>query len=114
MKLFKRNNKKLITAFGIIFVFAIITVFNFFNTSPKAALRKYLFTHGHPIVAVITPIKKHKLQEEIDKRYYGKDIQYSYPVYSLVIPIDNEIGDFIFDFVVNRNGESYEVKYYRT
>ena len=110
--MFKRNNKKVIIAFGIIFIFAIITVFNFFNTSPKAAIRRFLFTQGHPIIAIISPITKDTVHDKMDKRYYEKDIQYSYSFYSLLIPVEGEMGNFLFNFIVKKNETSYEVEYY--
>jgi hypothetical protein len=88
----------------------IILLFNISCITPHGALRTYLFIHGHPIIAFISPIKDDELHNRIDIKL-RQDENASF--YELVIPPNIKVtGTWQQNYIVRKKGIFYIAKYY--
>ncbi|MGV8980436.1 hypothetical protein [Clostridium sp.] len=105
--------KKLIKIKKYKFIVAIVVIIIAFNAScltPKGALRTYLFIHGHPVIAFITPITDDELHNKIDSGFLKTENAHCY---TLVIPVRERATDsYLENYIVRKKGIFYFVKYY--
>jgi len=94
----------------IISIIVIIVAFNASCLTPKGALRTYLFIHGHPVIAFITPITDDELHNKIDSQFLKAENAHSY---TLTIPIkEKATGGYLANYIVRKKGLFYFAKYY--
>ena len=94
----------------IIGIIVIIIAFNASCLTPKGALRTYLFIHGHPVIAFITPITDDELHNKIDSEFLKTENAHCY---TLTIPIiEKYTGGHMSNYIVRKNGLFYIAKYY--
>ncbi len=99
--------KKLKLAGAII---GIIIIFNISCVTPHGALRTHLFISGHPIIAIITPIKDDELHNRIDSELRQTE---NADFYELVIPpYYKATGTSKQSYIVRKKGIFYFAKYY--
>jgi len=91
-------------------IIVIIVAFNASCLTPKGALRTYLFIHGHPIIAFITPITDDELHNKIDSKFLQSENAHCY---TLIIPIiEKETGGYLVNYIVRKKGLFYFAQYY--
>ena len=94
----------------IIGIVVIIVAFNASCLTSKGALRTYLFIHGHPVIAFITPITDDELHNKIDSEFLKTENAHCY---TLTIPIKEKYtGGHMSNYIVRKNGLFYIAKYY--
>jgi hypothetical protein len=95
---------------NIVIILVIIVAFNASCITSKGALRTYLFTHGHPIIAFVTPISSGKFQGSISQMIVSnKNIH----IYTVDIPIEEKDKiKCIRNYMVEKKGFFYFVHYF--
>lgn len=118
MKKLLRGKRLKLICLSMLTIIFIVIVIDASCITPKGTLRTYLFKHGHPIIAFITPIVDDKLHNDLaendlklqnSNEIKNENIHY----YTLIIaPREKATGGYLSNYAVKKIGFFYFVEYY--